>query len=344
MKGIAHFMTGVAIATLFPEVVQQAAEGSVLPMLGGIAGILPDTLDFKFVRYFEVYQTEIDPGPEPDARDIAEQVVGAMRKAYETDEPQNVCLHTIRLGTDLWRQYAIRFDPEQNEVAVRVGPVVNTAQVPLPGSEPPSCPSSGPQAEDDRGREARVKVGVPMARTYDAENVIDIFSGPSFKFERQGDRLHVQFLDWHRRWSHSLTLAAALGLLVWLILGKWAGLIVGLGFAAHVLEDQLGYMGSNLFHPLTRRRTAGLRLLRSGDAIPNFLTVWTAIALTILNLDRFSKQPHLNARWFLGLAVVLPVIVLGAWYQWERRRGKPETKEALQQQDILSDAEPVAVE
>jgi len=36
MKGIAHFVTGVTIATFFPEVVQQAAGGSVLPMLGGI--------------------------------------------------------------------------------------------------------------------------------------------------------------------------------------------------------------------------------------------------------------------------------------------------------------------
>jgi len=103
MKGIAHFITGVAIATFFPEVVRQAAEGSLLPVLGGIAGILPDTLDFKFARYFERYDLEIDPGPQPDARDIAERVVGAMRQAYETGRPQNVALHTIRLGADLWR-------------------------------------------------------------------------------------------------------------------------------------------------------------------------------------------------------------------------------------------------
>ncbi|MFL7791247.1 MAG: hypothetical protein AB8I69_03830 [Anaerolineae bacterium] len=51
MKGITHFITGVAIATFFPEVVQQAVGGSLLPMPGGIAGILPDTLDFKFARY-----------------------------------------------------------------------------------------------------------------------------------------------------------------------------------------------------------------------------------------------------------------------------------------------------
>ena len=77
MKGIAHFVTGVAIATFFPEVVASAAEGSVLPVLGGIAGILPDTLDFKFVRYLEKYDVEIDPGPEPNPREVAEQVVGA---------------------------------------------------------------------------------------------------------------------------------------------------------------------------------------------------------------------------------------------------------------------------
>ena len=342
MKGIAHFITGVAIATFFPEVVQQAAEGSLLPMLGGIAGIFPDTLDFKFARYFEKYDLEIDPGPEPDAGEIAGQVVGAMRRAYETGKPQNLMLHTIRLGADLWRQYSIRFDPEQNAVAVRIGPIVNTGQVPFPGSEPPSL-SSPPMGGKEGRREVRVKVGVPMVHTYDAENKIDIFSGPSFKFERRGDKLYVHFLDWHRRWSHSLTLAAVVGVVAGLLLGKWAGIVAGLAFAGHVLEDQLGFMGSNLFYPFTKTRTIGLQLLRSGDAIPNFLAVWTAVALIIFNLDRFSAQPRLNPWWFLGLAVALPLAVLGGLYQWQRGRGKPEAKEALQQRDILSEAEEVEV-
>jgi membrane-bound metal-dependent hydrolase YbcI (DUF457 family) len=341
MKGIAHFITGVAIATFFPEVVRQAAEGSVLPMLGGIAGILPDTLDFKFARYFERYDLEIDPGPQPDARDIAERVVAAMRRAYETGRSQNVALHTIRLGADLWRQYVIRFAPAQNEVAVRVGPIVNTGQVPLPGSEPPPLPSP-PLGGKEGGREARVKVGAPMVHTYDAESKVDIFSGPSFRFERQGDKLHVHFLDWHRRWSHSLTLAVALGLLGWLILGKWGGLIVGLGFAGHILEDQLGFMGSNLFYPFTKRRATGAQLLRSGDAIPNFVTVWTAVALIIFNLDRFSTRPMLNPWWFLGLGVAAPLAILGGIYQWQRRRSRPEAKESLRQRDIVSESEEIA--
>jgi membrane-bound metal-dependent hydrolase YbcI (DUF457 family) len=345
LKGIAHFITGVAIATCFPEVVRQAAAGSLLPMLGGIAGILPDTLDFKFARYFERYDLEIDPGPEPDARDIAKQVTGAMQWAYESRVPQNVMLHTIRLGADLWRQYAIRFDPVQNEVAVRIGPVVNTAQVPFPGSEPP--PLSSPPLGGIVGGEVRVKVGVPMVHTYDAENTIDIFSGPSFRFVRKGDRLYIHFLDWHRRWSHSLTLATGLGLLGWLLFGKWGGLIIGLGFVGHILEDQLGFMGSNLLYPLTKDRTIGAQLLRSGDAIPNFLTVWVAVALILFNLDRFSTQPMLDPRWFLGLAVGLPILVLGGLYQrerwWGKRREKREAREALQQRDIVSETKEVEI-
>ena len=342
MKGIAHFITGVAVATFFPEVVQQAAEGSLLPVLGGIAGILPDTLDFKFARYFERYDDEIDPGPEPDAGEIAGRVAGAMRRAFETGEPQSVMLHTVRLGADVWRQYTVRFDAAHDEVAVRIGPIVNTGQVPLPGSEPHPL-SSPPLGGKEGGREARVKVGVPTVHTYDEEIVIDIFSGPSFKFERRGDQLHVHFLDWHRRWSHSLTLAAALGLLGGLILGKWGGLAIGLGFAAHVLEDQLGFMGSNLLYPLTRRRSTGAQLLRSGDAVPNFLTVWTAVALILFNLDRFSAQPRLDPWWFLGLAVALPLAVVGGLYQWQRRRAGHETRDALQQRDIVSEAEEVEV-
>jgi membrane-bound metal-dependent hydrolase YbcI (DUF457 family) len=344
MKGIAHFATGVALATFFPEVVHSAAEGSVLPMLGGIAGILPDTLDFKFLRYFERYDVEIDPGPEPDARQIAEQVARAMRQAYETRESQKVMLHTIRLGVDLWRQYAIRFDPERGQVTVRLGPIVDTGQVPLPGSEPADA------------EQARTHVGVPLVHTHDQEIAVDIFSGPSFTFDRQGDLLRVHFLAWHRRWSHSLTLAAALGLgaagisalLQFLAQGGttrtplWMGLVVALGLVGHILEDQLGSMGSNLLYPLTQDRTSGLGLLGSADAIPNFLTVWTAVMLILFNLDRFSAQPRLDPAWFIGLAVALPVILLGGVYQWQRR-GRTGTKEALQQQEIISEAERVDV-
>ena len=345
MKGIVHFATGIAIATCFPDVVQRAAEGSLLPVLAGLAGVLPDTLDFKFVRYFERYDDEIDPGPEPDPREIAERVAAAMRRVYETGRSQSIMLHTVRLGADLWRQYAIRFDPERDEVAVRIGPVVDTGQVPVPGSR---------RRDAD---EVRVKVGVPMGMTYDAESKIDIFSGPSFRFERRGGQIHIHFLDWHRRWSHSLTLASVLGLgaaaaaaLVEFVsrgaptsAPLLTGLVVGLGLAGHVLLDQLGHTGSNLLYPWTRGRTAGLGLLRSGDALPNFLAVSTAVTLTLFNLDRFSAHPWLDPRWSVGLALALPVVALGSAYLWQRRRGARATDESLRQPDIVSEMEEVQI-
>ncbi len=345
MKGITHFLTGVALATFFPEVVRQAAEGSLLPVLGGVAGILPDTLDFKFARYFERYDLEIDPGPNPDPRQIADALVGAMRRAYETGQSQNVMLHTIRLGADLWRQYIVRFDPRRNRVAVRIGPVVNTGQVPFSGSEPEGV------------GEVTVPLDFPLVETYDEEYRVDIFSGPSFRFERVGDRLRVHFLDWHRRWSHSLTLAvllglgvAALGVLVERLGGGgatrtplWAGLVTALGFAGHILEDQLGFMGSNLFYPFTRGRMPGLRLLRSGDAIPNFLTVWLALALILFNLDRFSAAPRLDPLYYLPLAVGLPLVVLGGFYALQRARAQPRSREFLRQRDMVAETEEVEV-
>ena len=329
MKGISHFITGVALATFFPEVVQAGAEGALLPMLAGIGGILPDTLDFKFARYFEEYDLEIDPGLEPDPAQIAEVLVDAMQRAYHEESSQNIMAHTIRLGPDLWREYSIRFDPENSEVAVRSGPLVNTGQVPYAGTRPEGV------------TEARRKVGVPLVHTYSAEYKINIFSGPSFRFAREDGELYVHFLDWHRRWSHSLTLALLLGALCWLLLGRLAGLVAGLGFAAHVLEDQTGYMGSNLFWPFTTKRIPGLGLIHSGDAIPNFLTVWTSVALILFNLDRFSAAPLLPTTRYLLLAIGAPWLLLGGKYAWDKiqARLEPASREAQRQADIIAEAE-----
>ncbi|HHH41835.1 MAG TPA: metal-dependent hydrolase [Chloroflexi bacterium] len=327
MKGIAHFITGVAVATFFPEAVRQAADGSLILVLGGVFGLLPDTLDFKFARYFEHHDDEIDPHPQRlDPREMAERVAAAMRAAYETGTPRTIQLHTLRLGADLWRRYSLRFIPETGEVALRIGPVVSTSQVPLPGSEPPEP------------AEARVPVGVPIRHTYDAEIPVDIFSGPSFRFEREGEAVRVTFLPWHRSWSHSLVLALGIGLGVGVVLSPLAGWIAGLAFAAHVLEDQLGFMGSNLFWPFTRRRFLGLRLLRSTDPLPNFLTVWLAVALILFNLDRFSFQPRLPTGPYLVLAVLLPLLLLGGVHLWQRQ-ARQVAVEATAQGEILEEAE-----
>ncbi|HNT77496.1 MAG TPA: metal-dependent hydrolase [Anaerolineae bacterium] len=334
MKGISHFITGVALATFFPEVVQQAALGGLLPMLGGIGGILPDTIDFKFARYWEKFDVEIDPGPAPDAAAIADALVDAMRAAYATRRDQNVIAHTLRLGADLWREYVIRFDPEAGEVAVKIGPLVNTGQVPYAGTEP------------EGAAEVRRFVGVPLVHTYSDEYKVNIFSGPTFRFARAGDKLVVHFLDWHHRWTHSLLLAVGVGLLMGLLiglltgdwhLGRWGGLVTWLGFSGHILEDQLGHMGSNLFWPLTHHRIPGPGLIHAGDAIPNFLTVWTSLALILFNLDRFSATPHLPPGPYLLGAVSVPWLLLGGAYiagKLRQKRAQPSPESQRQSEQI----------
>ena len=331
MKGIAHFISGVAAASFIPAAVTSAEGGSLVLALAGACALLPDTLDFKVTRYFEPFDDEIAPTEAGfDAQAIAGRVAAAMRAAFETGQPRTVQLHTVRLSSDLWRQYGVRFSPETNEVIVRAGPVVNTAQMPYLDSELPGA------------AEGRATAGAPMVHTYDAETKIDIFSGPCFRFERRNDAVHVTFLPWHRRWTHSLTLAAALGLAGGLLLGPVFGAAIGLGVAVHVLEDQLGYMGSNLLWPLTRQRTQGWRLIRSGDPIPNFLAVWIALAFILFNLDRFSAVPRLPAGPYLLLAVALPAAILLAAYVGQRRKkAQPLSAEGLRQADIMAETEEI---
>jgi membrane-bound metal-dependent hydrolase YbcI (DUF457 family) len=339
MKGISHFITGVAIATFFPEVVHLAQEGSLLPVLGGIGGLLPDTIDFKFVRYWEKFDIEIDPGLEPDADAIADALADAMLAAYEEGKDRSVIAHTIRLGADLWREYAIRFDPEAGEIAVRVGPLVNTGQVPYAGTEPKGV------------TEAVRQVGVPLVHTYSDVYKVNIFSGPTFRFAREDDKLVVHFLDWHHRWTHSLVLALGVGVLVGAVLGfvsgwtmgLWGAILMWLGFSGHILEDQMGYMGSNLFWPFTHKRMHGLGLIHAGDAVPNFLTVWTSLAVILFNLDRFSAQPKLPQPAYLVLSIGVPWLILGSTYilrKLQSRVAQPST-ESMRQAERIAEVERV---
>ena len=64
MKGITHFAAGVAVASCFPQAVQAGTEGSPLYfILGGAAGLIADTLDFKFFRFVYRHDLEVIPDP-----------------------------------------------------------------------------------------------------------------------------------------------------------------------------------------------------------------------------------------------------------------------------------------
>ncbi len=317
MKGIAHFATGLAVASFFPGVVHGAAQSlSFGLLLGGLAGLLPDTLDFKFLRYFERVDDEIDPAKittvegYPDPQAMAQRIAEAMNDAYKRNSKTKVQLHTLRLGTDLWRQYSVTLDAASQQVLVRIGPVVTTGQVPYAGSKISGLAPGTAQVE------------APILHTYDAETKIDIFSGPSLAFERADDAVKVTFVPWHRVWTHSLLMVLLLGAIGTLIAPVY-GLVMALAVLAHILADQMGYMGCNLFFPLTRSRKSGLRWMRSGDAIPNFLTVWISLVVLFLNLDRFSETPSIPVwPYVLGVVVVPCLFFLGlaAWDRLRRHR------------------------
>ena len=329
MKGIAHFISGIAAASFIPAAVQQSAHGAWVLALAGACALLPDTLDFKFSRFLERPDDAIDPGPQPNAQALADRIAAVADAVFLTGRPRTVQLHTVRIGADAWQQYAVRFDTPLREIAVRIGPIVATSQIPLGATR--------------FSVEARAKTSAPLNYTYDAETTVDIFSGPSFRFERKGDVVSITFLPWHRAWSHSLTLVLGVGLVAGLLWGWLAGVVAALGYAVHVLQDQLGAMGSNFFWPLTHSRWPGLNLIRSGDAIPNFATVWTACALTLFNLDRFADVPRLPAVPYLLGVVALPAVALTAAYIAGRRRDKPLPVETLRQADLVAETQETEV-
>jgi membrane-bound metal-dependent hydrolase YbcI (DUF457 family) len=308
MKGIAHFLTGMALATCFAPVVQRGALGSLLPVLGGVGGLLPDVLDFRFARYWAVYDDEIDPGPEPSAQEIADALIESMRQAFEGEEARRVIARSIRLDVDLWRRYGLAFYPKRSEIEVRVGPLINGAGIPYPGTAPVE------------GALARRSCPVSFAHDYAETYSVEAFDGPSFRLVREGARLVVHFLDWHHRWTHSLLLGLGLGIVAGLGIhalfgpteGWWAGLLMAGGYCAHVLEDQLGHMGCNLAWPLTRKRVPGLGWLHASDIAPNMLVSWTTVMTIFLNLARFSG----DRRFYPGVLGHVGLLIFPWLFFW----------------------------
>lgn len=329
MKGIVHFISGIAVATFVPAAATLAAsEKSFILMLGGLFGLLPDTLDFKFYHFFYRRDRVIDPDPaDMDAAEIARQIAACANDAIKEGREIRLQLQTIQLSADTWRRYSVAFDVEKSEVHVEIGPVITTSQVPFHDSVP---------REKVFGS---AKVNGKMLYTYDRSTAVDILRGPSFSFKPAGrNEVAISFLPWHRSWSHSVTLSVALGAAMWLLFGQVYGLVTGLAMLAHVLLDCLGFMGSNLFWPITRGRTPGFRLARSASAMPNFVAVHASIVAIVFNLNRISDSPAFSVPWyeFFLWSFAVPLAVLMAIAAVVRRTEPPESREAavIRQREI----------
>lgn len=333
MKGIAHFSSGVAAASFFPWSVQAAIEGNPLYfIIGGAFGLLPDTADFKFYRFFYRHDVQIEIDPcQPDPQGMAEKVAGAIDRALTEKRTIRVKMNSLRMGADNWRQYKVKFDAASQRVIVHIGPIVSTGQVPIPGTELKLPDGWAP-------------LPGPVQMTYDTENKVDIFDGPTVSFEPDGKGGVIQhFLPWHRNWSHSLVMGALFGVIGALIWDWRVAAVIFAGNAAHVLEDQMGLMGSNLFFPLTRRRTTGMKLMRSGDALPNFAAVWLSCLLIFWNVTRYSPPSYLTVGltlWkilLVGAVIPAAVVLLLFWLLKRFGQVEPTIKDDLEEEsDSLS--------
>lgn len=297
MKGISHFATGLCLASFVPGVAADAALGSLCIALGGAAGLLPDTLDFRIARFFDRRDADLMPDPlAPDPQALANAFAAELQSALTSHRARTVQLHPFRRGTIDWVLYALWFDPSTDDVCVRMSDGETVARA----AAPRVC--------------------------YHYDGVIDVgeLGGPSLRLSPNTATgvIDIAFLPWHRERTHSLLLALLLGVVFAWLAGWQAGLCAALGFAGHVLEDQLGHMGSNLFWPLTQSRTPGLGLLHASDAAANTGTVWLSLSLLLLNLDRARSFPLIPATPYILLVVLLPfsIMLLAQARSWLRRR------------------------
>ena len=317
MKGIAHFISGVAAASFCPWAVDAAQAGNpAFFILGAVAGILPDTIDFKFYRFFYRYDVSVYPDPNKlDPQPVADAIAVAVSSAAHGKQVR-LKLATIKLGADSWRQYRVQINSDAGEVRVQFGPVVSTGQMPQFNTLPTVRPV------------AVAKFSVPVRQSYDSVYTVDIFDGPGFLFKRcASGEVEVDFLPWHRNWSHSFTFAALLAGVasIW----TWqAGVVVFGAYAIHILQDQLGHMGANLFSPFTKNRSTGLKLMHSGDALPNFTTVWLSCLLIFWNLYAAIPEPLYHFSFFrlMLYALIIPFAVFGVirWFLSRADKDLPE--------------------
>jgi hypothetical protein len=71
MRGWTHYFSGLVMASFFPQLLSDLAKGVMWPVLAGVAGYLPDFLDFKFKKWFWKIDLVVDPAPRDPLRKIS---------------------------------------------------------------------------------------------------------------------------------------------------------------------------------------------------------------------------------------------------------------------------------
>ncbi|MEX0567862.1 MAG: hypothetical protein Q6363_001715, partial [Candidatus Njordarchaeota archaeon] len=208
MKGVTHYFVAAALVSMLPMVMWLTVyEKSFIIVLGAIAGILPDYIDFKIVRFLWPIDDEIIPDwPIPDAQEIANKIARIIDETWEQKRPFNLQLHTIKTGPSTWRRWYVHFDTDKKLVKVGIGPIQTFGGKIFEASIEDIPPEK---------RVGEARFSAPLVYGYKDKTIkIRILSGPLISFVPKEDHIEVVFLPWHRHASHSVTLAGLLSFIV----------------------------------------------------------------------------------------------------------------------------------
>jgi membrane-bound metal-dependent hydrolase YbcI (DUF457 family) len=304
MKGFTHFVTGIAVSSFFPWTIQAAQEGNPFYfLLGGTMALLPDTIDFRIIRYFYRHDIEISPDPiEPDLQTMANAIAQAIDQGAQ--KTVRLKLNTIRVDIDRWQKYRVRICPAQREVTVLTDRIIDT------GGNPVAC-----ERDNKIAKTATAHFQATVSLGYLADFPVEMFDGPHLQMRPdQSGNVAIDFIPWHRKYTHSICVSFLLACLL-TMLGQWkAACVFFTAHASHTLLDQIGYMGSNVTWPIRNRRHPGLKLQHAASAFWNMAVVWIAIALTYGNLhSHVVEAPCIPPLGFLLLLIAAPLYLLHGW-------------------------------
>ena len=307
MRGLVHYLSGLAVAALFASLARDAIHGSLAILIPAIYGYLPDFVDFKFLKYAESWDYEVKPNwKDADPQEMAEIIARAIDDSYERGRV-SLKLHSSRAPGDLYRKYEVIFNSDKREVIVELGPLVTLGGAPIRGTEP-------------KKRRGAAKTRSKFVKIYPKPTIITGFGGSSFAFTREGETVKLSFLPWHHTWTHSFAagfLFASPLVLLLLLAGYSYPIDVFLasmfGYWLHVIEDQFGVMGSSIFWPLSKKRIPGLKIGESGSFEINLATAYASIMAVIWGFNSVLDVPafRIDASIYIMVTLV-PVLVLYA--------------------------------
>ncbi|MEI6787224.1 MAG: hypothetical protein WCL49_01980 [bacterium] len=294
-----RLMAGLAWASCWTTAWESAQSGNpTLFLLGAIFGVLPDTLDHWIARQLHRTHIHIVPDPlAPDTHLIAESLSLALARCRDRHSMIRLQLYPGQTQTGQWRRYTLRFDNLERLLVVTHDHV--TTIVPLP------CAIT----TDQSFTLATEHKPLCLELDWIPDGRINLRADPN-----------------QQQWSHSLVTATGFGVVAGMVWGVPAGCIAGGAYALHCIVDQLGFNGSALLFPFTRKNKTGIQfLIPSRESRFQACMIWLALLLTCWNGARIivpdSATPSPISVLLLGGA--LPCAILAGFFKKQHRPPNP---------------------